>query len=174
MTGTTDLQQGLDHFRKSVNQPEWVNGSVPITPSLEVEVEDEEQQQGRCLSIEAPFENVLDVYEAAEQSQVGTAEETVYRLDARKSREFPRVRVLNEDWEANLQTVCKHIKSQLCPGADSVTPELYKLLIYTEGDFFNRHQDAQLSDNMFASLLFFLPAPYEGVCAHELKCMKGI
>ena len=46
----------------------------------------------------------------------------------------------------------------MAPGAMKVNAELYKLLVYREGDFFHQHQDAQLSTRMFATLLVFLPA----------------
>ena len=78
----------------------------------------------------------------------------MYRLDARKSREFSKVDVLNKSWK---DAVCGQIRDIMAPGAMKVNAELYKLLVYREGDFFHQHQDAQLSTRMFATLLVFLP-----------------
>ena len=55
----------------------------------------------------------------------------------------------------------------MAPGATKVNAELYKLLVYREGDFFHQHQDAQLSTRMFANLLVFLP-----VRTRELESLK--
>ena len=83
----------------------------------------------------------------------------MYRLDARKSREFSKVDVLNKSWKEKIDAVCGQIRDIMAPGATKVNAELYKLLVYREGDFFPQHQDAQLSTHMFATLLVFLPVP---------------
>jgi len=83
------------------------------------------------------------------------------RVDARRSKEFDNVTVQNvDDWP--LEQVCEEIRRTMAPGARRVHAQLYKLLIYQEGDFFHCHQDAQQAANMFGSLLFFLPVQYEG------------
>ena len=61
-----------------------------------------------------------------------------------------------------MTAVCEQIRKALAPAAKKVNAELYKLLIYREGDFFNQHQDAQHSARNFASLLFLLPVKYTG------------
>lgn len=93
---------------------------------------------------------------------MGTAKKTLFRLDARKSKEFSNVEVLNESWKEKIDAICGQIRDALAPGAAKVNAKLYKLLIYREGDFFQPHQDAQLSARMFATLLVFLPVRYTG------------
>ena len=93
---------------------------------------------------------------------MGTATKTLYRLDARKSKEFSNILVLNDAWKDKVTAVCDRVCQELAPGATKVNAELYKLLIYGKGDFFRFHQDAQHSARMFATLLFFLPVHYTG------------
>ena len=94
--------------------------------------------------------------------QVGTATKTLFRLDARKSKEFSDILVLNDAWKEEVTAVCDRVQRVLAPGATRVNADLYKLLIYSKGDFFRFHQDAQHSARMFATLLFFLPVHYTG------------
>lgn len=70
--------------------------------------------------------------------------------------------MLNKSWEDKVTATCNQIRDVLAPGAKKVTAKLYKLLMYRKGDFFCRHQDAQHSAHMFATLLFFLPVEYTG------------
>ena len=58
--------------------------------------------------------------------------------------------------------MCEKVRQVLAPVAARVNADLYKLLLYRKGDFFSRHQDAQHSDRMFATLLFFLPVDHLG------------
>ena len=101
------------------------------------------------------------LYSLADQSQVGTKEETCIRLDARSSREYANISV-DSNFQESVQGICEVIKKELAPGASKVHAELYKLLIYREGDFFNTHMDAQQHSHMFGSLLLFLPIEYQG------------
>ena len=43
------------------------------------------------------------------------------------------------------------------PGQRKVIAQLYKLLIYEEGDFFHAHVDTQRSDSMFGTMTVSLP-----------------
>ena len=156
---TSLIKYGLDQYRKSLNLSDFTTGSIPVVPTLRVFPSNHEEE----LNLDPSFDNLEELYRHADQSQVGTTEETTFRLDARKSKEYSRLQVLNqEEWDNELKQVCEQIQLKLAPGATAVVPELYKILLYQEGDFFKIHQDAQQSDRMFASLLFFLPSPYEG------------
>lgn len=129
-SAATELTNGLCQFQKNLNLPLWVSGSVPVTASIEIQRRCEEEGHRDVVSFESPFENVSHLYASADQSQVGTADETVIRLEARNSKEFSQLRVSNAEWEIQLKKVCEEVKQVLCPGVDSVVPELYKMLLY--------------------------------------------
>ena len=58
--------------------------------------------------------------------------------------------------------VLETIRTHLAPKCSKIKSELYKMLVYGEGDFFNPHVDTQRGDNMFATLVVMLPAHCTG------------
>ena len=44
----------------------------------------------------------------------------------------------------------------------TVRAELYKLLLYEEGAFFDRHRDSERAEGMFATLVVALPSSHDG------------
>ena len=44
----------------------------------------------------------------------------------------------------------------------TVRAELYKLLLYEEGAFFDRHRDSEKAEGMFATLIVALPSRHGG------------
>ena len=154
------VEKALREYKKELKPPYFVNGQVDgCCPSIQISAN--ESGLGNAV-LEHPYAGVEDLYAQAEQSQVGTATKTLYRLDARKSKEFSDINVLNDSWKDEVTAVCDRVQQVLAPGAEKVNAELYKLLIYSKGDFFRIHQDAQHSARMFATLLFFLPVRYTG------------
>ena len=47
------------------------------------------------------------------------------------------------------------------PQSTKVAPELYKLLLYQQGDHFSAHRDTEKSPGMFATLTILLPSTYQ-------------
>ena len=162
------VEEALRDFKDGVGSkaPDYASGHIDQCPNVRILASKEE---GPNYDFRQPYDCVEELYELAEQSQVGTATETLYRLDARKSKEFSRIEVLSESWNDKVTSVCEEIRQKLAPGASKVTAHLYKLLLYSEGDFFHQHQDAQHSTHMFGTLLFFLPIDHEGgdFCLYE-------
>ena len=152
------VEKTLRDYKKELNPPYFVKGQVDhCCPSVQISA----GGLGNAV-LEHPYTGIEDLYDQAEQSQVGTATETLFVFDARKSKEFSDIVVLNDAWKDKVTAVCDRVKQVLAPGAKKVNADLYKLLIYSKGDFFNCHQDAQHSARMFATLLFFLPVRYTG------------
>ena len=139
--------------------PFFVEGTVDTCPNIAIESEG-----GESIALSTPYqpEIVRKLYSMAEQSQVGTVKRTVINTSARKSKEFSQIKVLDADRPWPLEQICEEVRVKLAPGATRVHADLYKLLLYKEGDFFNMHKDAQQHSNMFATLLFFLPFEHEG------------
>ena len=155
----SEIEAALDDFVEKDKPAVFTTGFVNACPKLKV---------GQNI-IAPPYslEKVQELYEAAEQSPVGTVESTEIRLDVRSSKEIKDVEVL-DPWP--LEDICEEVRQKLAPGSTKVTARPYKLLLYKESDYFMTHQDAQFEANMFASLLVFLPIPYKGgefECKHE-------
>lgn len=158
----SEVERALAKYKEGMSPPApyFTTGYVDGCPSLKVIVS--EPNLHEVIVFKHPYASVEEIYPLAEQSQVGTVKTTLYRQDARKSREFANIEVLDDTWRDTVTSVCGQVKKVLAPGATRVNADLYKLLIYRKGDFFNCHQDAQHSARMFATLLFLLPVKYTG------------
>ena len=153
------VEKTLEEYKKEVDFPCFITGQVDDYPALKVSFSEPAQKE---VIFEKPYLGADTLYSHAEQSQVGTAKKTIFLFNARKSKEYSNVIVLNDSWHKKVEAVCNQVGQALAPGARRVSAELHKLLIYSKGDFFNRHQDAQYSARMFATLNFFLPVKYSG------------
>lgn len=72
-----------------------------------------------------------------------------------------RVRLKGRRWEQGLQKIVEQAVQGLGVSAP-VRAELYKLLVYGEGDFFLGHRDTEKAPGMFATLVVVLPSIYDG------------
>jgi hypothetical protein len=154
------VERAVTLHKKQVHPPYYVKGHVSgDTPDMRIAVSEPKR---RDIIKRYPYSGIEELYSIAEQSKVGTKKEVLYRLDARKSKEFSNITILNESWKRKVADVCAQVGQVLAPGAEKITSKLYKLLIYSEGDFFNFHQDVQHSAGMFATLLFTLPVLHTG------------
>ena len=155
-----EVEKELAIYKKEVSEKSiyYTAGKVKDFPILSLTATRKNQTD---IRFQFPYNNVEEVYAQADQSQVGTSTKTLFLPDARKSKEFSKLKV-NESWEDTVTSVCSQVRQVLAPGATKVTADLYKLLLYREKDFFHHHQDSQRSARMFATLLFFLPVEYEG------------
>lgn len=78
-------------------------------------------------------------------------------------------------WQAYVDSVTSRVAAEL--GVDSATvvkAELYKLLLYQEGDHFIPHRDTEKSDGMFATMTILLPSQHmvTNLCiTHCIQCV---
>jgi len=60
-----------------------------------------------------------------------------------------------------VETLKDRVIAELGVSSDAVvTVELYKLLLYQEGDHFMPHRDTEKADGMFATMIILLPSQY--------------
>lgn len=161
------VERAVAEYKRIVNPPYFVTGvGCRKLPVLKITTK---SRPNDTILFQNPYRNVEEMYALGEESQVGTVKDTLFRPDARRSKEFSNIEILNKSWDDVVTTACNQIRNVLAPGAKKVNAELYKLLMYKKGDFFHRHQDAQRSARMFATLLFFLPMKYTGGDFHIEK-----
>ncbi|CEM17103.1 unnamed protein product [Vitrella brassicaformis CCMP3155] len=92
--------------------------------------------------------------------------DTVMDLEARKSREVAGGLVALKsqagNWTRVIEGICRQVEEEMSGPTSRVQADWYKMLLYSEGDFFEVHKDTQRSNDHFASLLVFLPTEYTG------------
>ncbi|CEL98252.1 unnamed protein product [Vitrella brassicaformis CCMP3155] len=84
-----------------------------------------------------------------------------YRGNLEEGLRFNVTDRTNGTWTAVIEEICQEVANRLSPGSE-VKAELYKMLIYSEGDHFAKHVDTQRSADMFATLIVSLPTEYKG------------
>lgn len=106
---------------------------------------------------------VEQLVRVAERAPYGRGEETLYDENVRRTWQIDgeRVRLKGRRWEQNLQQIVEQAVEGLGV-SQPVRAELYKLLVYGEGDFFVEHRDTEKISGMFATLVIVLPSIYDG------------
>jgi hypothetical protein len=95
----------------------------------------------------------------AERAPFGRGEETLVDTAVRRVWQIDvgRVHIGGKNWQRTLEGIVSRVAEGL--GVDGpVEADLYKLLIYAEGDFFVPHRDTEKSLGMFATLVIVLPS----------------
>ena len=65
------------------------------------------------------------------------------------------------EWPGYVSNVAERLASRLGVAPEcKVQAQLYKLLMYEEGDHFNPHRDSEKEDGMFATMVLLLPSAY--------------
>ncbi|PTB43843.1 hypothetical protein M441DRAFT_133874, partial [Trichoderma asperellum CBS 433.97] len=76
-----------------------------------------------------------------------------------------RISFLNPKWDGFVKDLVLEVIRKLgvpAPNRSNVRAELYKHLLYEEGDKFKPHKDTEKIDGMFGTLVICLPSEHEG------------
>lgn len=95
----------------------------------------------------------------AERAPYGRGEETLVDTRIRRTWQIDadRLRIEGRGWARTLDAIVARCAAGLGV-TDSVSAELYKLLVYEEGSFFVDHRDTEKAPGMFATLVVVLPS----------------
>ncbi|WP_448189638.1 2OG-Fe(II) oxygenase [Azospirillum sp. sgz301742] len=99
----------------------------------------------------------------AERAPYGRGPETLHDSAVRRTWQIgaERVRIGGQHWLRMLDGIVVRAAEGLGV-VDPVSAELYKLLLYGEGDFFVSHRDTEKAPGMFATLVIALPSVSTG------------
>ena len=65
------------------------------------------------------------------------------------------------DWPDYVTSLAERLADQLGVASEcKVQAQLYKLLMYEQGDHFDPHRDSEKEDGMFATMVLLLPSTY--------------
>ncbi|CAH0390456.1 unnamed protein product [Bemisia tabaci] len=102
----------------------------------------------------------------ASPSPFGRGEETIVDNSVRKCWELnpTQFSLENPAWDQALKVILDSVSKGLgiSKGAEKISAELYKLLLYESGAFFKAHTDSEKGLGMFATLVVCLPSSHEG------------
>ncbi len=139
-------------------------GDFFVHDTLELPMPKVEVAEVGVLSFPVPETQIAALIEHAARAPYGRGEETILDTSVRKVWQLPpaNVRIGGKSWESSLQAILGRVKSGLSCEGETVTAELYKLLVYDTGGFFLAHRDSEKEDGMFGTLVVALPSAHQG------------
>ena len=107
---------------------------------------------------------VKTLVEHAEQAPYGRGEETIIDTSVRRVWQIlpQQVSISGKSWPQSFAQILSCVTEGLGCGDEEVSAELYKMLVYDEGDFFASHRDTEKADGMFGTLVVVLPSSSQG------------
>ena len=113
--------------------------------------------------------SVRDAWELskiAHQAPFGKGTETFVDTNVRKTWELDpsQFTLQNPEWQQCVHGLTTRVATELgiLRGDKDVRAELYKLLLYEEGAFFDHHKDSEKAEGMFGTLVIALPSSHLG------------
>jgi hypothetical protein len=105
-----------------------------------------------------------DMIQVAHKAPFGKGSQTVLDDKVRSAWEIDATEIVftNPEWKQFIESIIEQIKPDLGIENHSVSANLYKLLIYEEGDFFLAHKDSEKEKGMFGTLIIGLPSKHTG------------
>jgi hypothetical protein len=150
------LEQVLENVRRPGDF--FAQGSLE-TPMPRIEVEGV-----GLISFPVPDAQIGQLIQQATRAPFGRGEETLRDESVRKTWQMPAsmVRVGGKSWEKTFTQLLATVVDGLGCAESQVSAELYKLLVYDPGGFFNAHRDTEKAGGMFATLVVVLPSSHRG------------
>lgn len=105
-----------------------------------------------------------EIIKQCEQAPFGRGEETIVDTNVRNVWQISpeAVEFTNPQWDPIMANACNDVAKQLGLFDCKVDFELYKVLVYAKGSFFQEHRDTEKIPNMFATMVVNLPSAHEG------------
>jgi hypothetical protein len=135
-----------------------VHGQVEL-PMPRVEVEGT-----GVLSFPIPQAQIATLIQQAVRAPFGRGPETILDETVRKVWQLPadKVRISGKSWAASFEAILDRVAAGLGCERKTMAADLYKLLVYDQGGFFQAHRDTEKAGGMFGTLVMVLPAPHSG------------
>eukprot|EP01122_Echinamoeba_exundans_P002009 TRINITY_DN11977_c0_g1_i1.p1 TRINITY_DN11977_c0_g1~~TRINITY_DN11977_c0_g1_i1.p1 ORF type:complete len:620 (-),score=103.31 TRINITY_DN11977_c0_g1_i1:36-1868(-) len=115
-------------------------------------------------------EQLAKIHAAGSDAPFGKGTKTVVDKTVRSSKEFNPAQFEIKDAEflklfgsdSSKSDILEKIRQTLAPNCSRIRSDLYKMLVYGPGDFFQPHVDTQRGPDMFGTLVVALPADCYG------------
>lgn len=144
-------------------------GSKASSPQFfhegQIKLTDIDIREGNIGHIKLPLneESINKLLDIASLAKYGLREETLLNETVRSTYEISSDKIQVKISQAALDCILNKIRASLGLSKNNVvTPHLHNMLIYKEGQFFDKHQDSEKLENMIASLVIILPSPHIG------------
>ncbi|KAK0451209.1 uncharacterized protein EV420DRAFT_1561489 [Desarmillaria tabescens] len=114
---------------------------------------------------DASEESLRDLCDAADAAGFGLGNQNTFDETYRKSKKLD-ITQFSCNFDPRATKIFDQVQADLIEGQDEIQkvlrPELYKLNVYGEGDFFKAHKDTPRAENMMGSLVVIFPTVHKG------------
>jgi predicted 2-oxoglutarate/Fe(II)-dependent dioxygenase YbiX len=150
----------LEELLSGVRRP----GDFFIQGSLETPMPRVEIEGVGPISFPVPEAQVQELLKHATRAPYGRGEKTIVDESVRKVWQLPadQVRIGGRTWEKTFSQMLAAVADGLGCAEAKVSAELYKLLVYDPGGFFETHRDTEKAGGMFGTLVVVLPSAHRG------------
>ena len=137
-------------------------GSVDISHPLKLYIH-EQDSSATVISLPPSEAEQEQLLKACEPASFGKGSEEVLDPEYRQALKLDKSK-FSLNAELHSTSLLDEIKAALCPdhGNVTLTAELDKLNVYTEGGFFKEHKDTPRANNFIGTLVLVLPSAFEG------------
>jgi hypothetical protein len=150
----------LEELLEDVERP----GDFFTSGAMEIPMPKVEVEGVGTLSFPVLETQIQQLIQQATRAPYGRGEETILDESVRKVWQLPadKVCIGGKSWAATFDSLLQQVADGLGCEAAAVAAELYKLLVYDEGGFFQAHRDTEKAGGMFGTLVVVLPAAHRG------------
>ncbi|KAL8936703.1 MAG: hypothetical protein Q9211_004054 [Gyalolechia sp. 1 TL-2023] len=110
--------------------------------------------------------DAVELKKACHQAPFGKGSETIVDTNVRNTWELnaDQLELQNNAWQTTLDHILEQVAKALgvAGGSEGIKAELYKLLLYDEGAFFDSHTDTEKAAGMIGTLVIALPSKHQG------------
>lgn len=139
-------------------------GKFEVHGRVEIPMPEVEMEGVGVLSFPVPKAQVAALIAQAVRAPFGRGPDTILDESVRKVWQLPadKLRIGGKSWAANFDAMLDQVAAGLGCVRAATTAELYKLLVYDQGGFFQAHRDTEKAGGMFGTLVVVLPSPHRG------------
>lgn len=158
-----EYNQGLQPLKELLEGVERA-GDFFVSGGMEIPMPKIEVKGVGVLPFPVPESQIQQLIRQATRAPYGRGEETILDESVRKVWQLAadKVSLGGKSWAASFENILKQVITGLACEGMTVSAELYKLLVYDQGGFFQAHRDTEKAGGMFGTLVVVLPSAHRG------------
>ncbi|KAK0505173.1 hypothetical protein EDD18DRAFT_1456554 [Armillaria luteobubalina] len=168
---TAKLQNpSIEIVKNALTERTFSHGQLEVSPDKLLLFYSKQQEGKKGIArlvnlADASEESLRDLCDAADAAGFGWGEQNTFDETYRKSKKLDTSQ-FSCNFDPRATKIFDQIQADLIEGQDEIQrvlrPELYKLNVYGEGDFFKAHKDTPRAENMIGSLVIIFPTVHKG------------
>ena len=151
-------------------------GEFFVAGAMEIPMPRMEVKGVGALSFPIPRPQIRALVQHATRAPYGRGEETIIDTSVRNVWQIDSasVKIGGKSWAASFGSIVSKVTAGLGCSDETVSAELYKMLVYDCGGFFLPHRDTEKTAGMFGTLVLTLPSFHHGGALRILHAEREV